>query len=70
MHGTDLVRDKISTIGLASGAAEAPELARRLARMGARRICPLGQMQRPPLGWRHDGRPALGELLTWCDWEK
>jgi hypothetical protein len=70
LHGADMMREKISTVGLAAGAGDAPELARKFARWGAKRICPLGQMQRPPLGWRHDGRPALGELVTWCDWEK
>jgi len=45
-------------------------LALKFAHLGAKRICPLGEMQRPPLGWRHDGRPALGDLVTWCDWEK
>lgn len=70
LEAADPVREKVSTIGLACGAAQTGELAQRLARWGARRICPLGQMQNPPLGWRHDGRPALGDLLTWCDWEK
>jgi hypothetical protein len=70
LNGADLMREKISTVGLAAGAADAPELARKFARWGAKRICPLGQMQRPPLGWRHDGRPPLGDLVTWCDWEK
>ena len=70
LQGAELVREKVSTIGLASTAAQARELAPRLARWGARRICPLGQMQNPPLGWRHDGRPPLGDLVTWTDWEK
>jgi hypothetical protein len=70
LHGADSVREKISTVGLAAGAGDAAELARKFARWGATRICPLGQMQCPPLGWRHDGRPALGDLVTWCDWEK
>jgi hypothetical protein len=26
-------------------------------------------MQNPPLTWRHDGRPALGDLVTWTDME-
>ena len=45
------------------------ELAVPLARWGVPRICPLGQMQRPPLAWRHDGRPPLGELIRWTDLE-
>ncbi|HEY3853801.1 MAG TPA: acyl-CoA reductase [Verrucomicrobiae bacterium] len=70
IHGADAVREKISTVGLAATAGDAPELARKFAGWGVKRVCPLGQMQRPPLGWRHDGRPALGDLVTWCDWEK
>jgi hypothetical protein len=69
LQGAEPVRDKISTVGLACGPAQTAELARRLARWGAKRICPLGQMQHPPLGWRHDGRPPLGDLVTWIDWE-
>jgi hypothetical protein len=70
LQGAELVRENISTVGLACAPAQTAELARRLARWGARRICPLGQMQHPPLGWRHDGRPPLADLMTWVDWEK
>jgi len=70
LQGAELMRDKVSTVGLSSTPAQAKELAQHLARWGARRICPLGQMQNPPLGWRHDGRPPLGDLVVWTDWEK
>jgi hypothetical protein len=70
LQGAAAARDNISTVGLACGGARAAELARQFARWGARRICPLGEMQKPPLAWRHDGRPALGDLLTWSEWEK
>jgi hypothetical protein len=70
LQGAEPVREHVSTVGLACAPAQAAELARRLARWGAKRICPLGQMQHPPLGWRHDGRPPLGDLVTWIDWEK
>jgi hypothetical protein len=70
LQGAEPVREQISTVGLACAPAQTPELARRLARWGAKRICPLGRMQHPPLGWRHDGRPPLGDLVTWIDWEK
>jgi len=70
LQGAELVRDKISTVGVACAPAQTSDLARRLARWGAKRICPLGQMQHPPLGWRHDGRPLLGDLVTWVEWEK
>jgi hypothetical protein len=70
LRGAEPIREKVSTVGLYSTAAQARELALRLARWGARRVCPLGQMQNPPLGWRHDGRPPLGDLITWTDWER
>ena len=70
LQGAEPVREHISTVGLACAPAQTAERARRLARWGAKRICPLGQMQHPPLGWRHDGRPPLGDLVTWIDWEK
>ncbi|HZL42526.1 MAG TPA: acyl-CoA reductase [Verrucomicrobiae bacterium] len=69
LESADSVRGKVSTVGLAASEEEAPAKALELARWGATRICPLGQMQNPPLTWRHDGRPALGELVTWTDWE-
>jgi hypothetical protein len=65
----DSVRGKVSTVGLAAPEEKINEIATLLARWGATRICPLGQMQNPPLTWRHDGRPALGDLVTWCDYE-
>ena len=63
------VKGKVSTIGLAAPPGRAQALAHDLALWGATRICPLGQMQNPPLTWRHDGRPALADLVTWTDWE-
>ncbi|MGP8199958.1 MAG: acyl-CoA reductase [Limisphaerales bacterium] len=70
LQGAELVREQVSTVGLSSTAAQARDIAPQLARWGARRVCPLGQMQNPPLDWRHDGRPPLGDLITWTDWEK
>jgi hypothetical protein len=70
LQGAELAREQLSTVGLASTAAQARDIVPHLTRWGARRICPLGQMQNPPLGWRHDGRPPLGDLVTWTDWEK
>ena len=70
LRGADELRGKISTVGLAASEDKAEELAQRLACWGVTRICPLGQMQNPPLNWRHDGRLALGDLVTWVDWEQ
>ena len=70
LQGADAVRGRVSTVGLAAPTSAAEDLARRLADWGVTRICRLGQMQNPPLPWRHDGRPSLGDLVTWTDWER
>lgn len=64
------VRTKVSTVGIGAAPEEIQELANTLARWGASRICPIGRMQLPPLTWRHDGRPALADLVKWTDWEQ
>ena len=69
LQGADAVRDKVSTVGISAPAGKARELAAQFAHWGATRICPLGRMQNPPLTWRHDGRPPLGDLVTWTDFE-
>jgi hypothetical protein len=70
LRRAEAVRGKTSTVGLAASGDRAQELAMQLARWGIPRICRLGEMQKPPLTWRHDGRPALGDLVTWTDWER
>jgi hypothetical protein len=69
LRHAESVRGKVSTVGLAADGDRARELATQFARWGVKRLCPLGRMQEPPLTWRHDGRPALGDLVTWTDWE-
>ncbi|HEY5296556.1 MAG TPA: acyl-CoA reductase [Verrucomicrobiae bacterium] len=70
LQGADEIHEKVSTIGIAAPPEKFQQLAREFARSGATRICQIGQMQNPPLTWRHDGRPALGDLITWTDLEK
>jgi hypothetical protein len=65
----ETIRGQVSTVGLGVPEHKLEELATQLARWGATRVCPLGRMQNPPLTWRHDGRPALGDLVTWADLE-
>jgi hypothetical protein len=69
LQGVDELKGKISTVGVAASPEKLKDLAPQLARWGVTRICPAGQMQNPPLTWRHDGRPALGDLVTWTDFE-
>jgi Acyl-CoA reductase (LuxC) len=68
-ENADAIRGKVSTVGIAAPDEKISELSVQFARWGATRICPLGQMQNPPLTWRHDGRPPLGDLVTWTDVE-
>jgi len=69
MQSADAVRGRVSTVGVAVPEHRASELTAQLARWGVTRVCPLGRMQYPPLTWRHDGRPALADLVTWTDFE-
>ena len=69
LESADAMRSKVSTVGIAAPEEAILELAAQLARWGVTRLCPLGQMQNPPLTWRHDGRPPLGDLVTWTDLE-
>ena len=69
LQNADAVRGKVSTVGLAAPEEKLEELGIQLAHWGVTRVCPLGQMQNPPLTWRHDGRQALGDLVTWTDLE-
>lgn len=70
LHQLEPLRGKVSTVGLAAAGREAERLATTFARWGVSRVCPVGKMQSPPLLWRHDGRPRLGELVDWTDWER
>ena len=69
LQSADSVRGRVSTVGLAAPDDQAQQMAAELARWGVSRVCPVGRMQNPPLTWRHDGRPALGDLVGWTDWE-
>jgi limonene-1,2-epoxide hydrolase len=46
-----------------------PENAERAARLQPSRICPLGQMQNPPVTWHQEGRQTLAPLVRWVDFE-
>lgn len=70
IRAAEPARSHVSTIGLAASDTEQGEIAVRLARWGATRVCPLGKMQDPPVTWHHDGRPVLADLITWTDWER
>jgi hypothetical protein len=70
LEGADRLQGQVSTVGLGATEGEREDLATQLAHWGVTRVCELGRMQHPPITWRHDGRPALGDLVTWTDWEQ
>lgn len=47
-----------------------PDHAETAARLGASRICRIGDMQRPALSWHQDGQSVLASLVRWIDWEE
>jgi len=61
---------RLQALGLAAPDARLPALALAAARAGVPRICPVGELQAPPLDWPQDGRPALGDLVSWTTWER
>lgn len=59
----------LATVGVAGPEDRIGELASMMAAAGVERITPLGGMQHPGPEWRRDGRPILGDLVRWTDWE-
>ena len=62
-------RGTVASVGVAGTGAEIERLELPLARAGVERVTPLGRMQRPPAGWRRDGRPSIADLVRWVDRE-
>jgi hypothetical protein len=61
---------RLAAVGVAGiSEAEISGLAAVLAGLGASRLCPLGAMQAPPLGWCHDGQGVLLPLARLMDLE-
>jgi hypothetical protein len=67
LQGADVVRGRVDTVGVSAAPESLPALALTLARWGVSRVCPLGQMQVPSLTAHQEGRPTLGDLVTWTD---
>ncbi len=61
-------RGKLSAVSITSD--DCPEkLLEQLMSYGVSRVCRMGELQNPPLLWRHDGQPRLSPLVRWiaCD---
>lgn len=63
------VGDLVQAVGVAASPERAEALANTLSIIGGCRICAIGDMQRPPLHWHHDGAFRLLPLLRFVDWE-
>ena len=59
----------LQTVGVAGLGERIEEVAAALGKVGAVRICPLGDVPFPPPWWHHDGRGPLSVLLRWVDLE-
>lgn len=57
----------LSTIGVALSDERLLPFAEQVGRLGVTRFCPVGKMQSPPIGWHHDGRFNVLDLLRWVD---
>ncbi len=60
------VRRHIATVGADPIDSESVETA---VRLGAQRICAIGQMQNPPVTWHHDGQRTLANFVRYIDVE-
>ena len=49
----------VALAGFDPGQETSAQVTRALTGLGAARICQVGRLQAPPIGWRHDGRPLL-----------
>jgi hypothetical protein len=59
-------RPHLEAVGLAVPAVRVQEVSVMLAGCGVHRICPIGEMQRPPLSWHQGGRPRIADWVEWA----
>jgi hypothetical protein len=59
----------LAGVALCGFGRDQEELAAKIGRMGASRVCPPGRLQAPPLGWHQDGQGVLLPLARLSDLE-
>lgn len=62
--GFDLPSQHLQAIAMAGSAEFVQAATRHVERVGATRICRVGELQAPPASWPHDGRP---NVLGWLE---
>lgn len=60
-------RPHLQALAIAGPEAMRQRLGDALVHAGLNRVCRPGQLQRPPLGWRHDGVGTVAPLVRWLD---
>lgn len=60
----------LQAAGVAVGKDRQKKVAESLGRLGVNRVCPIGKMQEPPIGWHQNGRSALLDLIRWVGLEE
>jgi hypothetical protein len=60
----------LQAAGVAVGKDRLKNVAESLGRLGVNRICPVGKMQEPPIGWHQDGRSAVLDVIRWVGLEE
>lgn len=60
----------LQAVGVAVGKDRLKKVAELLGRLGMNRVCPIGKMQEPPIGWHQNGRLALLDLIRWVGLEE
>jgi len=62
-------KSHLQAVALEAPPGRREKLAEAFSRFGADRIAHAGEMQRPPLSWRHDGKFNLASWVRWTDLE-
>lgn len=62
-------RPYLQAVGIAVPDSRRLPLAEALGRAGVNRICPIGRMQHPPIGWSQSGRRFIADRVRWVDLE-
>jgi hypothetical protein len=60
----------LQAAGVAVGKNRLKDIAELLGRLGVNRICPIGKMQEPRIGWHQDGRSVLLDMVRWVGIEE
>jgi len=69
LQNAESVRGKVSTVGIARAGTKSARIGGATGALGRDAGVSARPDANPPLTWRHDGRPVLGDMVTWTDME-